>query len=212
LEATYGRPRHGNPTGPLADLVYVTLSNATQPGNAHQVYRALRERYPTWRALLGAPRDEVAAVLRPAGFAHRRAEWYQEALACILRDVGSLEEDEVEDAWASLSDAKLLDHLTGLPGVGPKVARCVMLYALDRDVLPVDRHVYRLAVRLGWTDAAAPETSHGELEALVPPHRRYVFHVCGVAHGRARCFETDPACEECPVQRHCRYYAEVVSA
>eukprot|EP00982_Pelagococcus_subviridis_P005048 29464-Pelagococcus_subviridis.AAC.6 len=37
--------------------------------------------------------------------------------------------------------------LAELPGVGPKVAACVCLFSLDKhDAIPVDTHVWQLAV------------------------------------------------------------------
>ena len=42
--------------------------------------------------------------------------------------------------------------LTGLPGVGPKTAACVLLFSLGRPLMPVDTHVHRVARRLGVID------------------------------------------------------------
>jgi endonuclease III len=55
-------------------------------------------------------------------------------------------------AWlAGLRSAPLGCAAAGLlelPGVGPKVAACVCLFALDKHAaVPVDTHVWQLAVR-----------------------------------------------------------------
>ncbi|CEK17836.1 3-methyladenine DNA glycosylase/8-oxoguanine DNA glycosylase [Chthonomonas calidirosea] len=45
--------------------------------------------------------------------------------------------------------AEAHEALLEFPGVGPKVADCVCLFALDKwEAVPVDRHIYRLGVRL----------------------------------------------------------------
>lgn len=55
---------------------------------------------------------------------------------------------------ASYSEA--YRHLTGLKGVGPKIADCVCLFSLDKDeAVPVDTHVAQLAHRLWGLDVAA---------------------------------------------------------
>lgn len=201
LDAEYGQPRHGNPADPVDDLVYVILSNRTPPARARRVFEQAKQQFPSWKDLLSADRDEVENVLRPAGFAQRRARQLQEAFARILKDFGDLRSP---DLWEK-SDGNLLNYLTGLRGISDKVARCVMMYALGRNVLPVDVHVHRIARRLGWTDRNRPGESHKELEALLPKHRYYSFHVGCVAHGRARCTATNPDCRTCPIRRYCAY-------
>lgn len=201
LEEEYGRPRHGNPEDPIDDLVYVLLSNRTPPERARRVYQQLKQSFPNWKDLLLADREEVADSIRPAGFANRRTRQLREAFEQILRDFGELNSPGL---W-NRSDGELLDYLTSLRGVSDKVARCVMMYALGRDVLPVDVHVHRVANRLGWTNRNRPSDSHEELEALIPESRYYSLHVCSVSHGRSRCTATNPDCETCPIKRYCAY-------
>lgn len=205
LEAEYGLPRHGNPTDPVDDLVYVVLSTRTPLPRAQRAYEALKEAYPDWSQLVDADADEVATLLAPAGLSERKAEWLKKSLSRILDDFGSLHDPAL---WSAL-DAELIDYLTALPGVSDKVARCVMAYALDRPVLAVDVHVHRVSSRLGWTAEPRPEKAHDELEALIPPHRRHAYHVCCVAHGQHLCLSRNPQCGVCPVQHYCLYAATV---
>jgi N-glycosylase/DNA lyase len=49
------------------------------------------------------------------------------------------------DAWAALSDVDLQEKLCGLPGVGAKVANCVMLFAYERlRAFPIDVWIERV--------------------------------------------------------------------
>ncbi|HEX5491940.1 MAG TPA: DNA glycosylase [Candidatus Udaeobacter sp.] len=49
------------------------------------------------------------------------------------------------DAWSELSDARLRKHLCALPGVGPKIANCVMLFAYERlRAFPIDVWIARV--------------------------------------------------------------------
>jgi len=95
--------------------------------------------------------------------------------------------------------------LTTLPGVGKKVAKCVLMYSLDRQVLPVDVHTHRVAVRLGLAAKRRPDTSQDLIEAQVPPPLRYGFHVNAIAHGRSVCLPRKPMCEVCVLRQYCPY-------
>src|SRR5438270_1506441 len=49
------------------------------------------------------------------------------------------------DDWQQLSDADLMTELCALPGVGPKVANCVMLFAYERlRAFPIDVWIERV--------------------------------------------------------------------
>ena len=49
------------------------------------------------------------------------------------------------EAWSALSDAELRKRLCALPGVGPKVANCVMLFAYERlRAFPIDVWIERV--------------------------------------------------------------------
>ena len=92
---------------------------------------------------------------------------------------------------------------SSIAGVSDKVARCVMMYTLGAKVLPVDAHVHRLARRLGWTERKRADECHSELEAIIPPERRFTFHVAAILHGRAVCRPRDPRCAECCLRSYC---------
>jgi N-glycosylase/DNA lyase len=49
------------------------------------------------------------------------------------------------EAWAALSDTELRKQLCTLPGVGPKIANCVMLFAYERvRAFPIDVWIERV--------------------------------------------------------------------
>jgi endonuclease III len=201
LEAVYGRPRLGNPRDPVDDLMYVILSNKTSPATAGSVYGELKRLFRHWDDLLGQDSRHLRRVLAPAGLFRVRARQIRAALLKIRKDFGRCDLNRLRD-WRC-EDAHA--YLTSLPGVSDKVARCVMMYTLKAEVLPVDAHVHRIAVRLGWTARKRADQCHAELEAIVPPRRRYAFHVDCLIHGREMCRPINPSCENCTIRRYCRY-------
>ena len=99
----------------------------------------------------------------------------------------------------------MLAYLTKLPGVSTKVAYCVMMYTMDRQVLPVNVHVHRICRRLGWLDKKRADQSHEVLAALVPPQRRFAFHVDCLMLGRQVCTPSKPKHSDCILREYCEY-------
>jgi endonuclease-3 len=96
-----------------------------------------------------------------------------------------------------------------LPGVGPKTAACVLLFACRRPALPVDTHVFRVSHHIGLIDAnIGPENAHDELESQLEEQDVYSFHVNLIRHGRAICRSRSPRCGECTLTDLCRYAAQ----
>jgi endonuclease III len=201
LEAAYGRPRLGNPRDPMDDLMYVILSNKTSPIIAGRVYGELKRLFHRWDDLLAGNSRGLRRVLAPAGLFRVRSRQIRAALLKVRKDFGRCDLNRLR-AWAC---EHAQAYLTSLPGVSEKVAKCVMMYSLKARVLPVDAHVHRIAVRLGWTARKRADQCHAELEALVPPSRRYAFHVDCIVHGRVICRPVNPSCGDCRIRRYCRY-------
>jgi len=203
LLAAYGQPRHGNPFRPLDDLFYIILSNKTMPGSAQRVYRELRRAFPSWNRIGAGDLPRLKELLEPAGLSNLRAAQIVGIVERLRESFGSATLAPLKEMTSSQAEAFLSD----LPGVSLKVAKCVMMYTLGFQVLPVDNHVHRISVRLGWTSRKRADQCHGELEAVVPPPLRYGFHVSALAHGRLVCRPTKPLCDSCVVRRFCAYYS-----
>lgn len=203
LDDTYG-PRENAPSGdPLDGLVGTILSQATSDVNSGRAHRALRAAYPDWQAVLDAPEEELAAVIRGGGLANLKARRIKATLAAIAERRGELSLDFLADL--PLDEART--WLRGLPGVGPKTAACALLFDLGRPALPVDTHVHRVAKRLGLIGPrVSAEAAHAVLEAQLPAEDVYAFHVETIAHGRAVCRAPLPRCGLCPLTTLCNYY------
>jgi endonuclease III len=199
LERAYGSPRHGNKTNPLDELIFIILSNRTTPRTHSMVYAALKTAFPTWNSVRAADRRTIRRVLEPAGLSRLRAD----QIIRIVRRLRLVFGRATLAPLRAMRDGDAEAFLTALPGVGRKVAKCVLMYSLNRHVLPVDVHVHRIAKRLGLTVKKRPDTSQDLVEAAVPAPLRYGFHVNAVAHGRSTCRPANPRCSECCISRWC---------
>ncbi len=211
LVATYGIPTWEPNGDPLGELVATILSQHTSDINSERAYRQLRSAFRTWEQVRDAPTGDVVEAIRSGGLAQQKAERIQQILRILTEQLG--------DAPLTLDrlDAMPLDDalawLRGLPGVGPKTAACVLLFALGKPAFPVDTHVWRVTKRLGLIGPQmSAESSQETLQALIPPEWRHTMHIDLIRHGRQICYARKPACFRCPISSDCRYFWEVVAA
>ncbi|MBI3722014.1 MAG: DNA-binding protein [Fimbriimonas ginsengisoli] len=97
--------------------------------------------------------EQVATItesdLRAQGFGYRARSIPAAARQIIDRPAGWLE--ELRNRPYEQTRAELID----LPGVGPKLADCISLFALDHtEAVPVDTHIWQATVRLYRPDWA----------------------------------------------------------
>src|SRR5207253_2203662 len=91
-----------------------------------------------------------------------------------------------------MTDGEAEQFLVSLPGIGPKSARCVMAYALDRQRFAVDTHVHRIFTRLGLHESRGRKNDHDPFEAIVPNKMRKRLHMNLIHHGRSVCRSQNP--------------------
>jgi len=200
LDAAYGtvpwRP-HGDP---IAELVLTLLSQNTSDTNSGRAFIRLLDAFPMWPALLDADVKAIEVAIQPGGLAPTKAPRLQAMLREVWSRAGSFDVSFLRE-WP-LEEARA--WLRSLPGVGPKTAACVLLFALGRPALPVDTHVHRVARRLGLVaEKSTAEQAHELLEALVPAALVYPFHIQLIKHGRRTCSARRPSCPSCPLRRGC---------
>ena len=201
----YGSPDWQPHDGPLNVLVQTILSQNTSDANSRRAFKSLLVSFPRWEDVASADVYQIANAIRGGGLGEIKARYIKQALGEIQRKRGRLELDFLNEL--PLDEAR--DWLTQLPGVGTKTANCVFLFSLGRPALPVDTHVYRVAMRLGLIDAKTTvEKAHRLLENLVPPDKVYTFHVLMIEHGRKVCKAQRPRCPMCALRRHCLYFRQ----
>jgi endonuclease-3 len=203
LEA-YGQPSLKEQRDPLSELVLTILSQNTADINTARAYAALRQRFATWEQVLAAPTAEVADAIRIGGLADIKAPRIQRILQQLHTERGALDLGFLADL--PLEEAR--SYLTGLHGVGPKTAACVLLFALRRPALPVDTHVHRVSLRVGLVPPkTSADKAHLLLEAQLAPEEYYPFHLNVIRHGREVCKAQRPQCDACALNAVCDYYA-----
>jgi endonuclease-3 len=172
-------------------LVATILSAQSTDQRVNLVTPALFKRYPDARALSNASASELETLIHSTGFFRAKSK----ALVGMARALVAEHGAEVP------AD---MDALTALPGVGRKTANVVLGHALGVPGLPVDRHVLRVANRIGIADAAQPEVVERQLCGALPKSRWTRTSDTLILHGRRICKPT-PLCEPCVVRDDCDY-------
>jgi len=200
LEQEYGSLEWQWGEEPVAVLVGTILSQNTSDVNSGRAFDSLIASFGSWEAIASAPVEHIAQTIKSGGLSRVKAVRIKQILEEIERVQGRVSLDFLEAM--NMSEAR--DYLMHLPGVGPKTASCVLLFALGKPCLPVDTHVFRVAKRLGLIDSKVTiDKAPGLLRKQIRPSKVYQFHVHMIEHGRRVCHARKPACCTCVLKGIC---------
>lgn len=228
LAARYGVPVWERRLDPTSELILTILTQNSADTNAEKAFEALRRAYPgsgevqehrlgagwggeglppgaapDWERIEFAPLEELIEVIRPGGLGPSKAPRLQASLRTVRERSGDYSLEFLGDMPAI--DAR--DWLTQIPGIGKKTASIVLLFCFGLPLMPVDRHVERVAKRIGLLPPKAPaDTAHELFLAMLEPDEMYEAHVNLIQHGRVICHARNPQHELCPVAARCRFY------
>jgi endonuclease III len=202
LEAAYGVPVNDSPYDPLSELILTILSQSTTDINSQRAFENLKRRFPDWESARRARASSIAAAIKSGGLANAKSMVIKNALNQIKKRRGSLDLSFLHTS--PIEEAR--EFLTSLAGVGPKTAACVLLFACDRKIFPMDVHILRITKRIGLIpERFSDEQSHKKMEKLVPLNKHYSLHVNLIRHGRQICRPQKPKCDKCPLVEQCDY-------
>ena len=195
LEAQYEFSDLGNKDNPLDELLFFILSARTPERRYHMAYRHLRDAVGDWQNLLTTDALTLAVAIGDAGLSLSKALTVQGIAYSLQACVGAVSLDCLRDMPTPDAEAFLLT----LPGVGVKIAKCVLVFSLGRPVFPIDTHCLRIARRFGWfTMGTAPTYDQAQsIERCIPPSARARLHIRLIQHGRSVCQPRQPHCERC---------------
>ena len=177
---------------PYELLVATILSAQCTDERVNQVTPALFARYPDACALAQATTAELEPQIQSTGFFRAKSKsLVGMATAVVAEHHGDI--------------PATMEGLVKLPGVGRKTANVVLGHALGVPGLPVDRHVLRVANRIGIAKGDDPEVVEQQLCAAMPPAKWTVTSDTLILHGRRIC-KPRPLCEKCAVRDDCDYY------
>jgi endonuclease III len=182
---------------PFELLVATILSAQSTDARVNMVTPALFKRYPDARALAIATTKKLEPQIHSTGFFRAKSK----ALLGMAQALVATHGGEVPAS---------MDALVALPGVGRKTANVVLGHALGVPGLPVDRHVLRVANRIGLAESDDPVVVEQQLCDRLPKQRWTRTSDTLILHGRRIC-RPKPLCDACVVRDACDFYRTVVA-
>jgi endonuclease III len=176
---------------PYRVLISTILSARAKDTVSYPISKSVFKKYPDAKSLAKAKQKNVEKIIKSIGFYRNKAKNIIGSARIVQRKYGG-------------KVPRIKAELMELPGVGSKVAGCVLVYAFGISAIPVDTHVHRLSNRLGWVKTKTPEQTERALEQLIP--RKYWIDVNEllVTHGQTICAPITPKCSICPVRKYCK--------
>lgn len=176
---------------PFKVLISTIMSARAKDEVTEVIAEALFKKYPDAKSLARAKQSDVIKIIRRIGFFNAKSKNVINAAKILVEKYNE-------------KVPQTMHELIELPGVGRKVANCVLVYAFKQDAIPVDTHVHRLSNRLGWVKTKKPEETEKALEQLVPKKHWQIINDTFVSHGKTICVPISPFCSKCPIFKYCK--------
>lgn len=179
------------------ELVIAVMLSAQVTDNAvNKVSDVLFEKYPTLESLSQASYDDVCSIIKSLGLYKNKAQ-----------NVILIAQDILNNFDGKVPSSK--KDLMSLRGVGNKTANVVRCELFSLPEFPVDTHINRISKRLNIAkendDIKTVET---KLKKVFPRDHYIKLHHQLIHFGRTICKSLSPKCNECKLQKYCKYYKD----
>lgn len=204
LFSRFGPQRWWPGDTPFEVAVGAVLTQNTNWGNVERAVANLKRAGAlSARRMHVMPKDELAALIRPAGYFNVKAARLKSFVDfLVLRHGGNMKR------MGRAPLGVLREELLGVNGVGPETADSILLYALEKPVFVIDAYTKRVLSRHGIMERGESYEAfqglfHGRFANPVHEGRVAFFneyHALFVAVGKTFCRPRDPLCGSCPLE------------
>ena len=170
-------------------LIAIILSAQCTDKRVNIITPALFKKYPNIETLACANLDDVKEIIKSCSFFNNKAKNIIE-MAKIVKDKfnGKIPHNHKE--------------LIKLPGVGNKTANVFLIELDGENRMAVDTHVFRVAHRLGISNAKTAKEAEKDLTQAFKTDLNEL-HQGFVLFGRYICTAKNPKCDKCFIPEFC---------
>jgi endonuclease-3 len=172
-------------------LISTILSARSRDEVTYPLCEELFKKYPNAKVLANANPKDIEKMLKRIGFYKQKTRYIINTAKMIVENKGQIPDS--------------IEKLVKFPGVGRKVAGCVVVYAHGKDAIPVDTHVHRLSNRIGLVKTKNPEKTEIELMKITPKKYWQLVNDLFVWYGKNLCKPITPECYRCKIIKLCGY-------
>ena len=179
-------------SSPFKVLIACLISLRTRDETTEKVTKKLFEEADTPEALANIKTKKLEKLIYSSGYYKNKARTIKRVSKKIIQDYNGTVPNDKEE-------------LLSIKGIGPKTANVVLSFAFDKNVIPVDTNVHRIANRLGWvqTGKFKFEDTEKALEPILPKKWWKEINTLFILHGRRICTPQSPKCSKCPIEDYC---------
>lgn len=204
LKSKYNDFDHHNKKKPLDELFFILCSVKRSEQVYLRAYKSLKQAFPTYNQINRASVKKLSSQICWGGMQNQKSRSLKTLVTALTENFGR----PTLAPLHKMTEVECEKFLCSLPGVGKKVARCVMMYSLNKRVFPVDTHCWRISKRLGWLKSEGNRKFCSSrdmdfLQEIIPPRLRLSLHVNMVSLGRDSCKAQSPRCGSCVITSYC---------
>ncbi len=180
---------------PYQLLVAVILSAQCTDKRVNITTPAIFEIYPTVQSLSKATFEELFPLVKSISYPNNKTKHLIGMANKVVKEFNG-------------KIPMTVDELIQLPGVGRKTANVITSVIDQQPNMAVDTHVFRVSKRIGLVPqtATTPLAVERELVKNIPEELVHKAHHWLILHGRYICLARNPKCDQCGIQKACRYY------
>ena len=171
-------------------IISVMLSAQCTDKRVNIITPALFDAYPNLVSLANANLDAVKELIKSCSFFNNKAKNLIKMAQSVIENY---------NGEIPLTQKELMT----LAGVGQKTANVVRIEHSGANVMAVDTHVFRVAHRLGLSNATTATKVEEELSKKFKTNL-HLLHQAMVLFGRYRCKAIKPECEGCFMEEYCK--------
>ena len=182
---------------PYQLLVAVILSAQCTDKRVNITTPAIYKKYPDVQSLSRASFDELFLLIKSISYPNNKTKHLIGMANKVISDFNGHIPMTVEE-------------LIQLPGVGRKTANVITSVIDQQPNMAVDTHVFRVSKRIGLVPATAttPLAVEKELIKNIPETFVYKAHHWLILHGRYICMARNPKCDQCGINKVCKYFLQ----
>lgn len=179
---------------PFQLVIAVMLSAQCTDERVNKVTPSLFRRCKTIEDFANINLEELESLIHSCGFYKNKAKNIKSCAKQVLEEYNGEVPSEME---------KLLK----LAGIGRKSANVIQLEVFGiANGIAVDTHCKRISNRIGLSNKSDPSKIEKDLlKQIDSSYLKDMNHIL-IWHGRKTCTARNPKCNQCTLQKYCKYY------